>query len=164
MWALSGGAPLAVTCVGYGLGINHYSHLRLQRWAWPATTRGSMNRYHLQPQLPQGSVRRWALQPSATHCCSHSSGNAHALLLPLPNGVGTAYTCMRVTATSQGPVTRSSLCHLPTGPCYCQVPSSQAVAASPAHCLHLLGSSALAIHCHEDNSLHTLGKREQTSK
>ena len=32
-------------------GENHHSHLRLQRWAWPAIIRGSVNRNHL-PQLP----------------------------------------------------------------------------------------------------------------
>ena len=52
--------------------------------------------------------KKWALQPSTTGCCSHSSGNTSALLLPLPNVLGTTYTCL-ITVTSQDPATRSSL-------------------------------------------------------
>ena len=80
-----------------------------------------------------------ALQLSTTCCCSHSPGNAHALLLPLPKALGTTYTCLSVTATSQGPATRSSLHHLSVSPHYYRGPSSQAQATGPAHCLYLLG-------------------------
>ena len=34
--------------------VHHQSHLRLQRWAWPSTTKGPVTRYHLCPQSPQG--------------------------------------------------------------------------------------------------------------
>ena len=56
-----------------------------------------------------------------------------SLPLPLSNAPGAAYTCLRVTATSQDPATRSSLCHLPMGPCHCQRSSNQALATSHAH-------------------------------
>ena len=74
---------------------------------------------------------------STMHYCFHSPGNAHILLLPLRNILGSTYTCLRITATFQGPVSRSSLCHLPAGPHYCQGPRNQALATSPAHCLYL---------------------------
>lgn len=96
---------------------------------------GSMNRHHLQPQSPQRSAQRGALQPSTTRCCSHCPGNTHALMLPLTNVSGTIQNFLKLTATSQGPATRSSLHHLPVGPCHCQRPSNQALATSPAHCL-----------------------------
>ena len=98
---------------------------------------GSVNRHHLQPQSPLSSPQKWALHPSIT-CCPHSPGNIHALLLPLPKALSTAYTCLRVTATSQSPATRSSLCHLSAGSHHCQGPNNQALATSPAHCLNLL--------------------------
>ena len=68
---------------------------------------------------------------STTYCCSHSSGNAHNLLLPLPNTLGTAYTCLRVTAVSHGPATRCRLCHLPMDHCHSQEPRNQALTTSP---------------------------------
>jgi len=98
-----------------------------------------MNRYHLQPHSYQRSAHRRALQLNTTHCCSHFPGNVYTLLLPLPNALGSAYTCLRVTANSQGPATRRSLCHLPAGPYHCQGASNQALATSLAHCLQLLG-------------------------
>ena len=45
LWAKHDGAPLVWSTGGGG---NHHSHLRLLRWAWPATTRGQC----LQPPLP----------------------------------------------------------------------------------------------------------------
>ena len=82
-----------------------------------------------------------------THCCSHTPGNAHILPLPLPNALGAAYTFLNLAATSHSSAatshsaaTRRSLCNLPMGPCHCQGPSNQALATSPAHCLHLPGS------------------------
>ena len=39
--------------------------------------------------------------------------NAHTLLSALPNALGITYTWLSVTATSQDPESRSSLCHLP---------------------------------------------------
>ena len=30
-------------------GTNHHSHLRLQRWVWPAITEDPVTRYHLPP-------------------------------------------------------------------------------------------------------------------
>ena len=68
-----------------------------------------------------------ALQLSATHC-PHVPQNAQALLLPLPKVLGTTHTSLRVTGTSQGPVTRSSLCHLPISPCHYQGPNNQTLA------------------------------------
>ena len=120
-------------------GANHLSHLRLQRWAWSATM-GSLNRHHVRPQSPQRSAHRRATQPSTIHCCSHSPENTHTLLLPLPNAPGTTYTCLRITATSQSPATRSRLCHFPTCPCHSQGPRNQALATGPDHCLHVPGS------------------------
>ena len=106
--------------------------------------KGSVNRHHLRAQSPQRSAKRKALQLSSTHC-SLSPGNAHTLLLPLPNALGAAYTCLKITATSQCPATRSSLHHLPSCPCLFQGPSNQALATSPTHCLHLPGSICSAL-------------------
>ena len=61
-----------------------------------------MNRYYLQAQAPQGLSQRRVLQPSTTHCYSHSPGNVYTLLLPLPKALGIAYTSLNVTATSLG--------------------------------------------------------------
>ena len=79
----------------------------------------------------------------------HSHGNTPALLLlSLPEALSTTYTCL-ITVTSQSPATRSSLHHLPMGPCHCQGSSNQALATSLAHCHHLPGSmhSTLKIKC-----------------
>ena len=133
-WLSTMGCLLSSTGVGIKNG-----HLRHQRWAWPATTRvGSVSRHHLGPRHLRSKNR--ALQPSTTCCCSHSPGNIPILLLPLPNVPGTTYTCL-TTVTSQGPATRSTLLHLPMGPCRCQGPSNQALAATLAHCLHLPGNT-----------------------
>ena len=101
---------------------------------------GAVNRYHLQPQAPHWWAKKRALRASTTRCGSHLSGNTPTLQLPLPNAPGTTYTCL-ITITSQAPVTRSSLHHLLMGPCCCQVSSNQALAISPANCLHLPGST-----------------------
>ena len=73
--------------------------------------------------------------PCTSEVCTEE-GNAtkqHVVLLSLPwectdpaKHPGTAYTCLRITSTSQGPETRSSFCHFPAGPCHCQEPSKQA--------------------------------------
>lgn len=78
---------------------------------------------------------------TGTQCSSHSPGNAQALSQPLPNAPRAAYTCLRVTVTSQGRANGSSLCHLPAGPCNYQGPSKQALATRAAHCPHLPGST-----------------------
>ena len=79
---------------------------------------GSVNRHHLWPQSPQKSAQKRALLLSTSSCCSHFPGNTHTLLLPLPNALGTTYSCLRVAATSQGLATRSSLSHFPAGSCH----------------------------------------------
>ena len=112
---------------------------------------GSVNRHHLQPQSPLGSLQWRALQSSTIHCGSHYPGKVHTLLLPLPKALGPACTSLRVTVTSQGPATRSSLCHIPMGPFHCQGPSNQALATVPAHTLY-----------QGDNSLHTLRKETES--
>ena len=48
----------------------------------------SMNMHHLWPQSSQRTPRRTALQSSTTCCCSHTPGNALALLMPLSNVLG----------------------------------------------------------------------------
>ena len=121
-------------------GANHSSHLRLQRWVQPATTRGLWigticGCSHLRVATEEGTVTE----------CSHFPGNTHMLLLLLlqpwlPKALGATYTSLRVTETSQVPATRSRLCHLPTGPHHCQGPSNQALDTGPAHYIHLLGS------------------------
>ena len=83
---------------------------------------GSMNRHHLQPQSPQRSAQRRALQPSTTCCCFHSRGNARVLFLLLPNALSSTYKCLRVTAISQGPATRTSLFYLLLGSFHFQGP------------------------------------------
>ena len=97
-----------------------------------------------------------ALQLSTTCCCSHSSGDAHTLLLQLPNAPGATYFRLRVTSTSQGPATRNSLHHLPTRPCHCQGPSNQLLATSPAQCLSLPGRTCNTLS--RNDSLQTLRK------
>ena len=88
-----------------------------------------MNRHYLHPQSPQGSLLRRALQLSATHCL-HFPGNAHAPPFLQPKALGTA---LRVTDTTQGPASRSSLhSHLPMGPHHCQGPGNQAPTTGPA--------------------------------
>ena len=97
-----------------------------------------MNRHQPQPQSPQRSVRRRALQLSNTRCCSYSPGSAHALPLPLllPHATAkcssTAYTNLEslpllralkagatcatspwVLATVKGPATRNWLLDWP---------------------------------------------------
>ena len=94
------------------------------------------------PPIAQGTSEVSKEEDTATEhhlLLLHSTGNTPALLLPLPDTLGTTYTCL-ITVTSQCPATRSSLCHLPMGPCHCQGPSNQALTTSPAHCLHLPGS------------------------
>ena len=125
------------------VGANHSSHTRVGHGLPPLGSRclgPSVIPVHRWPQAPQMSAKKRELQPSTTHCCSHSPGNTPALLLPLPHIPGTTYTCL-ITVTSQGPATRSSLHHLPTGSCHCQGPSKQALATSPAHFLYLPGST-----------------------
>ena len=123
---------------------NHSRHLNISSSQTPVLGMtfhhyGSVNRLYLRPQATQRSAKKRALQLSTTHCCSHSPRNARALLLPLPNTQGTTYTCL-ITVTSQGPATRISLQHLPTGPCHCQGPNNKALATSTAHYHHLPGS------------------------
>ena len=90
---------------------------------------GSMNWHVLWPQSPQGIPQRRALQLSNTHCCSHSPGNAHTLLLPLPKALCTSFgslplpralqpgtactTSPWVLATIKGPATKHWLQALP---------------------------------------------------
>lgn len=59
---------------------DYHSHLRLHRWAQPATATGPNNRHHLWPQSPQGVTARRALQLNAI-CCPCSPGNTtqHAI-------------------------------------------------------------------------------------
>ena len=101
--------------------------------------KGSMNRHHLQPQTLKG-------MPQQRHC---NQAPAIIALTPLgkhtpcvatAKGSGAFYTCLRVTATSQGTATRSRLHHLPRGHHHCQGPSNQAIATGPNNCLHLPGS------------------------
>ena len=136
----------AARCLLNGLwasGVNHCSHLRLQRWASPITTSG-----------PRTGTTCGPSQPSTIHCCF--PGNKHALQLPLPKALGTAYSCLKVTATSQGPATKSSLCHFRAG-------LSIQVPAMDLPMLPFPGKQPQAIHQHNpfqgDNSLHTLRKR-----
>ena len=59
-----------------------------------------------------------------------------ALLLPLPNALGTTYPFLKGSATSQGLATKRILHHLPVGPCH-----NQALATSPAHSFRLPGNT-----------------------
>ena len=79
-----------------------------QRGMWPATTRGSVNRLHLQPQSPPRSTKKRALQLSTTHCCSHSPGTHPPCCChcQTPKVVPRSL----ITVPSQDPATRSSLC------------------------------------------------------
>ena len=59
------------------------------------------------------------------HLLHSLPGNAHTTLLLLPKALDTAYSSLRVTATSQGPETRSSLYRFPVGPGHCQGPGTR---------------------------------------
>ena len=98
---------------------------------------GSQNNHLLWFQPPQ----RRALQSNTSCHCSHSPRNSCTLLLLLPNALVTLMICLELITTSQGSATRSSLCHLPAGPWYCQEPSNQALTMSPTHCLLLPGNT-----------------------
>ena len=94
---------------------------------------GSVNKHLLHAQSPQRSALRRALQPSTTHCCSHSHGNAHkhwcchfqilqalpttawgSLSLPRVLQLGKAWaTFLWVLATVKGPEIRHWLLALP---------------------------------------------------
>ena len=126
-------------------GVNHSSCLRLQSH-----------------QSPQRLIQRGAQQLRFTCSCSHSPGNTHTLLLPLPSTQGTTYTYLRVTATSQGHEIRSSLCHLPVGRHNCQGPRNQAMLLAPPiasiswqHAQNTI--KGITSHTHR-------GKRQQASK
>ena len=91
----------------------------------------------------------------------------HPLLLSLPwehthlaaataTCPGATYTFL-ITVTSQGPATRSSLCHLPVVLDSGKGPSNQALATSPAHCLHLPGSTHSALEIKRKLSQNTQG-------
>ena len=128
---------------------------------------GSINRHHLQLQSPQGSVQRSVLQPSATHYFSHSPRNTQAWLLPLPNALGSSYTCLMATVTFQGPTTRScwvtSLCVLVTvkGPatrhCILALPFASISLEAQAGHIPAYPISRIIVCTHR-------GKRQQTSK
>ena len=124
-----------ISCTGYGwwgklataisdsTGGHGLPLLGVDRQAPPAApvTSGVMaTEGHLLPSLP------WEYTP--------------ILWWPLPKTLGTASTSLRVTATSQGTATRSSLCHFPVGPGHCEGPSNQALAVAIVCCLHLPGS------------------------
>ena len=102
-----------------------------QRWAW---CQGSVKRHHRQPQSPQRSAWRKALQSSTTCCCSRSPENAHTLLQSLPDTMD-SYIYMRVTVISQESASRNSLCHLLTGPSIVKGPAT--LPNSPIHSLPL---------------------------
>ena len=86
--------------------------------------------------VPQGSSQRRAFHLSANYCCFHFPGNAHTLLLLLPNVLGAANTCLSATATTQGPATRTRVCNLPVGPCHHQGSSNQALDTGPDFWVH----------------------------
>ena len=76
----------------------------------------------------------------------------HLLLLSLPweltHPINATAKCSRQNLNLPeahyhfpGPATRSSLNHLPAGPCYCQEPSNQALTTTSAHCLLLPGDT-----------------------
>ena len=92
-------------CGLQAVGANCCSLLRFQRLL------SATIRQHLWPQAPEGLPQRMLLQLSTTHY-PHPPWNAQALMLPLPKALGAAYSSLRVTATSQGPSTRSSLLYL----------------------------------------------------
>ena len=101
----------AAGCLLHGLwvmGVNNHSDLRLQRWAWPTTTRG--------PWTGTSHIKGWSRKE---HCnraqffVALTPLGTHILLLPLLKALGTAYASLRFIAISQGPATRNSLHHFP---------------------------------------------------
>ena len=91
VWAPGGQAPVAQVKGSRGLsttwyllrglqtaGANHGSHLRHQKWSWPARVPLGIHGPG-SPSYLRGWHNRRALQLSITCCCSHFPGNAHAL-------------------------------------------------------------------------------------
>ena len=110
-----------------------------QRWVWPTTTRGTWKA----TTCVSNHLRDGTEDGTATECHQllfSLPRNAHALLLPLQKSPGSTYTYLRITASSQGPATRTSLYQLPAGPHNCQVNSYWQLATGTAHHFHLPGS------------------------
>ena len=53
---------------------------------------GYLKKNHLRPQPPQRALQRRTLRQNTTCCCFRSLGSTPALLLPLPNTLGSAQT------------------------------------------------------------------------
>ena len=98
-------------------------------WGKTITARGGHDPRLLrvyEPATPSVPVTSGVTAEEDNTTNHHSPVNAQILLLPLPKVLGTAYTSVRVVATSQGPATRISLYHLPMGPRHYQGPSNHA--------------------------------------
>ena len=136
-------------------GANHSSALRHQRGAWPDTI-------GVCEQAPPAAPVTTEVSKEEGTATEH-----HPLLLSVPQEhtrpaaaparcSEATYACL-ITVTSQGPATRSSLCHLPVVLDSGKGPSNQALATSPAHCLHLPGSTHSALEIKRKLSQNTQG-------
>ena len=126
-----GGAPLTWLA---GVAATCHSQFILLSWMWPIITKGSMTRYPLWPSQSvdtKGSVTK-------CHPCPHLPGNTYAAPLLLPRALGATPTSPRVTATAEGPETRSSLL-LPPPVGFLPLLRTRKPGAS--HCPYLPGST-----------------------
>ena len=70
---------------------------------WRQTTTAisdSRGGHGLPPLVTSRDATEEGTATKCCHCCFHSPGNTHALLLPLLKALGSTYTCLKVTATS----------------------------------------------------------------
>ena len=104
-WASGMGCFL---CGLHVVGANHHSYLWLQWWAWPATLGVHEQELLVAPISSEGITE-------GGHCyqkppaLSLTPLEKTALLLPLPNDLGTSYIWPRHITISQVPATWSSL-------------------------------------------------------
>ena len=122
-----------------------------------------MNRQHLRPHSPQGSMQRRAQQQSTTCCCSPSPGNAHTRLLPLPNPSGCHLHLCKGHYHFPGPCNQEHSVPPSCRSLPLSRPRNQALATSPDHCLHLPGnmSRLYTSTCYQgENTLQTLRKKD----
>ena len=132
-----------ISCVSCWAGANHYSHLGLQRWAWPTTTKGPMTRHQWQLQSPQGSLQR-ALQLS-TVFPSPPWESTHPTVATVKSS-GCCYHLSECYWDCLGPCNQKQpVAPPPMGLCHCQAPStSRCLPTCTAHCPHLPGSTGRA--------------------
>ena len=130
---LGGGAPLARARGG---GNKPHQSAQTPGMGMAHHHQGSMNWHHLWAPVTSGLSAEDDTATEHNPLFLSFPRNTLALLLPLSNALSTAYSFLRVTATSQGSASMSSPHQFSVGPFYCKRSNKKALAASPTHCLH----------------------------